>query len=133
MSINQRSIFGKPNPIDNGLPPASAADGGDDSLSARDAYTAPLGVGVSDQGSAATEAERGGLESAFRESQRANAEFVGSGAEGSAIGRRGEDTFTTTGATSGDDFGTVVSADPAALITRATGADKGDGTGKAIG
>lgn len=83
MGIIQRRILGPANPFDD-KQPASAVDGGDDSLSGRQAYIAPLAV-TTDQSSAQTEAERGGLETAFIEAKNAASEFTGSGAEGVAL------------------------------------------------
>ena len=83
MSVQPRNLFGKPNPADNGLQPASFVDGGDRSLDARPPYTAPLSV--SDQTSDATRAEREGLEMAFKAQQRASAQATDDGT-GRAIG-----------------------------------------------
>lgn len=81
MSINHRRILGEP--ADNGLTNASAVDGADNSLASRN-YVAPLGV--TDTASAATEAERGGLETSFRQA-RAEASRIepDAGAGGKAV------------------------------------------------
>ncbi len=83
MGITQRRILGPVNPSDDNQP-ANAVDGDDDSLSGRQAYVAPLSV-TSDQSSAQTEAERGGLETSFREAQARAGKFLDEGAEGVAL------------------------------------------------
>ena len=83
MSVQPRNILGPPNPYDNHLAPASDAPGGDDSLSARPPYTAPLSV--TDMTSDETRAEREGLERAFKAQQRASCRATDDGT-GRAIG-----------------------------------------------
>ena len=84
MAVHRRNLFGPPNQLDNGLRPASDAPGGDDSLSARPPYTAPLDV--TNQTSDETRAEREGLESAFRAAQRASSRPTTDDGTGRAIG-----------------------------------------------
>lgn len=128
MAIQRRNILGPS--ADNGAKAPSYAPGGDDSLSARQPYTAPLTV--TDQTSAQTEAERGGLESSFREAQRVAGAFADAGAAGTQLGR-GPDTFSTRGTPPTDGPGDVVAPEPS-IVTRTDGADSGiDGTGKALG
>jgi hypothetical protein len=61
-----RSILGPVNPYDDGAR-ANYVDGGDDSLTARQPYRPPSQL--TDQPSPQTEAERGGLETSFKESR----------------------------------------------------------------
>lgn len=131
MAVQNRSIFGEPNPLDNGLQPASYVSGGDDSLSQRPPYTAPV---TSDQSSAQTEAERGGLESAFRQARETASKFTGSGAEGVQIGR-GPDTFDTYAAPRDDGGPGVAVAPEPPVVLRADGGDdpRNSATGKAVG
>lgn len=132
MTVQRRNILGPPNFYDNHLAPASDAPGGDDSLSARPPYQAPV---TSDQSSTQTEAERGGLESAYREAQRAAGAFTDAGAPGAQVGR-GPDTFDTRGQIAdadGSGPGDVIAPEPS-IVTRAEGGDGADGGayGKAI-
>lgn len=131
MAVQRRDIFAGNQSADNGAKAVTYTPGGDDSLSAREPYTAPLSV--TDQASAATEAERGGLESAWRDAQRAAGAYVYDGATGAQVGR-GPDSFATRGdiATDGG-VGDVVAATP--LVTRTDGADdpRGSAYGKSIG
>jgi hypothetical protein len=130
-----RSILGPVNPYENGLPPVNYVDGGDDSLSARQPYTAPLSV--TDQTSAETRAERDGLQDAHKQAQSVASQFVSDGAAGSQIGR-GPDTFSRLGTIADADGagpGDVIAPDPVGLHLRAEGGDGLDGSayGKAIG
>lgn len=132
MTVQRRSLFGERNPLDNGLQPASYVSGGDDSLSQRPPYTAP--TGMTDQASASTEAERGGLESAFRQARETASKFTGSGAEGVQIGR-GPDTFDTAAAPRDDGGPGVAVAPEPPVVLRADGGDdpRNSATGKAVG
>jgi hypothetical protein len=76
-AIGNRNLFGKPNPLDDGLKPASYADGQDDSLSQRPPYTAPLSV--TDQTSDETRAEREAVQDAFKAQQRASSRATDDG------------------------------------------------------
>jgi hypothetical protein len=83
VTVQRRNILGPPNSCDNGPKPASYAGGGDDSLSARQNYTAPLSV--TDMTSDESRAEREGLEDAFKAQQRASSRATDDGT-GRAIG-----------------------------------------------
>lgn len=121
MSIQHRSVLGKPNQLDNGLKPASAVDGGNPSPS-----------GVTDQSSPETEQRRNSLELAYREARNAAGAFDGDGAAGVQIGR-GPDTFSQHGPVAGGGTGDVVAPD--ALVTRDGGADdpRGSAYGNPVG
>jgi len=84
MGIAQRRILGKANPLDD-RQVANAVDGGDDSLSARQDYIAPLNVAVTDQGSQTTLACRRGLDDALIDAKSRSNKFVGDGAAGVAL------------------------------------------------
>jgi hypothetical protein len=133
MTVQRRDIFAGNPSLDNKLPALTQTPGGDDSLGAR-TYVAPL---TGDQESAQSEAERGGLESAFRQAQGVASQFVGDGAAGSQLGR-GPDTFSRGGQIAdadGSGPGDVVAPDPVGLHLRAAGGDGLDGSayGKAVG
>jgi hypothetical protein len=83
VTVRRRNLFGPPNQYDDGLKAASYVDGCDDSLSARQNYTAPLSV--TDTSSDETRAEREGLENAFKAAQRASSSATDDGT-GRAIG-----------------------------------------------
>ncbi len=130
MAINHRSLFGKPNPYDNHLPPASDAPGGtnalDQSLSAATAD--------GDQGSTDSLDRRQAQADAFKEAQRVASGIADQGAPGVALGR-GPDTFWRAGAIATDGgTGDVVAPEGDNLHLRADGGDSGvDGTGRTVG
>jgi hypothetical protein len=84
--MTKRNILGRS--ADNGLPTASAVNGGDTSLD-RAPYAAPLSL-TTDQASPETASERAGLVSAFTEAKDVVSHFVGSGASGVALSRKAE-------------------------------------------
>jgi hypothetical protein len=83
MGIRQRSIVERS--ADIVLSSASAVESGDDSLSAREDYIAPLSVGVNDQASEVTQGRRQGLDQAFIEAKTRASAFIGDGAAGLAL------------------------------------------------
>jgi hypothetical protein len=126
MSVTRRNILGPP--ADLGAK-ANQVDGGDDSLSARQPYTAP--TTLTDQTSPQTEAERGGLETAFKESQRFTSQIGSDAGSGGLQLGRGPDTFTTEGNVQPGNGAAVVAAS-GDVVLRNSGAPTGDGTGEAI-
>jgi hypothetical protein len=85
MTIQKRELFAPS--ADNGLPPASAVDGGDNSLDRGPGYVAPLSVKLGDQESPQTASERAGLVSSFNQAKDVVSHFEGSGATGVALSR----------------------------------------------
>lgn len=129
MSVQRRNILG---PAADLGPKANQVSGGDDSLSARQPYTAPSTL--SDQTSPQTEEERGGLESAFKQSQQFSSQIGADGGAGGLQLGRGADTFTTEGHVEQGN-GTAVVGATGGVVLRADGGDDpaASAYGKAIG
>lgn len=127
MSINQRSILGPVNPLDNGLAPASQVNGAEPMAPTDDQASDAIG-------------RHGDLTAAFKSSYSKHGGDKGDGSYGIPLGSTGSDYGLNTSASPGSDepsgnsgYGKGIAGE-LPLVTRSTGGDSGaSGGGKSIG